>query len=181
MKKYPKSLIILTLIVLIFMAGITFSAFRSGANLTSSDQNIAKFIFNTKITDEISLPIVDLIPGSTQIFNFAVTNSNDSTVSDVNIEYQLTIKTPHLMPTNITLYEIVDNAEEQILICDENYDRNLDNEIVCNTSLKTINYTANTVHNYRLYVNLPNIYNQPVYQNLVDYINIDIKSQQKKE
>jgi len=181
MKAKSKLLIILIIIIIIFIAGITYSAFKSNANLESSDQNIAKFIFNAKVTDEISLPIIDLKPGVIQAFNFAVTNSSELGTSDVNIDYQMTIKTPHFMPTNINLYQIIDSQEKLILTCDENYDRNLDNEIVCNAPLQTINYLNNTIHNYKLYVDIPVTYNQPIYQNLIDYINIDIKSQQKME
>jgi hypothetical protein len=149
--------------------------------MVSNEQDVAKFVFNAQNLDQIQLPIVDLNPGDNKEYTFAVSNDYSGTLSDVTIEYQMTIETYHLIPLIIGLYKVDGGSEELILTCDELYTRNSENELICNSSTQEMGYSAIKLDNYKLKVTFPSQYNGEVYSDLVDYINIEIKSWQKTE
>lgn len=180
-KKYKVLIIILGSILLLLCVGITYSFFHSSAISSNADQNIAKFVFNAKSQDQIQLPLINLNPGDNQEYTFSVSNNNSESISDITVEYRLTIKTYHLVPLNIKLYKIIDDNPELVLTCDETYTRNDNNEIVCNSPTQEMGYNSEKLENYRLDVTFPEEYNDSTYSDLVDYINIEIKSWQKLE
>lgn len=180
-KKY-KILIILFILALTFCAGITYSIFHSNTTMTSVNQNIAKFVFNAEDLDELEFSLVDLNPGDSKEYSFSVSNNYLGKLSAVAINYQMTIKTYHLVPLGIELYKInEDETEELIVLCDETFTRNEQNELICNTPMQEMGYSSEELDNYKLKVNFSNEYDQEKYSNLIDYVNIEIKSWQKIE
>ena len=161
-------------IVLICGSGITYSLFTSSSRLVAN-QKIAQFVFNATKTDVIELPIATLNPGAKSEYKFQVTNNIDNKRSDVTIKYQMTIKTFHFMPLEINLYK--ENEKTPLLTCEES-SRNTDNEVVCNTEVQTMDYKLNATDNYKLVIEFPEEYNDDSYTDLVDYIDIEIKSWQ---
>lgn len=161
-------------IVLICGSGITYSLFTSSSRLVAN-QKIAQFVFNATKTDVIELPLANLNPGAKSEYKFQVTNNIDNKRSDVTIKYQMTIKTFHFMPLEINLYK--ENEETPLLTCEES-SRNTDNEVVCNTEVQTMDYKLNATDNYKLVIEFPEEYNDDSYTDLVDYIDIEIKSWQ---
>ena len=161
-------------IVLICGSGITYSLFTSSTKVVAN-QKIAKFVFNAAKTDVIELPISNLNPGEKAEYTFQVTNNIDNKRSDVTIKYQMTIKTFHFMPLEINLYK--ENEGTPLLTCEES-SRNTDNEVVCNTEVQTMDYKLNATDNYKLVIEFPEEYNDDSYTDLVDYIDIEIKSWQ---
>lgn len=160
---------------LIFSLGLTYSYFNSEVSYISVDQKLASFIFDTETLDRLELPLADLTPGETQEYNFSISNTKSNKTSDVTILYQLTILTPHFSPLIIQVYK----GNELIMTCDENYSRNSNNELVCNTSVFELSHSGENVDNYKLRVTFDSRYNDLSYSNLIDYINIEIKSYQK--
>lgn len=180
MKKKYKMLIILSILILVvFGSGMTYSIFHSGADLNSTDQDIAKFIFNTESLDQLQLSLINLNPGDTNEYPFSISNSKAGVLSNVSVEYQMTIKTYHLVPLIIELYKLNGETEELILTCDETYTRSSQNELICNTPNQEMLHASEQLDNYKLKVQFPSEYNDETYANLVDYINIEIKSWQK--
>lgn len=171
--KYKILLIVFMMISLVFCFGITYSIFYSETNM-NTDQRLAKFIFNTENLDILQFPLINLKPGDEDNYSFAVSNYQ-SGVSDVTVEYQLIIKTYHLIPLVIELYK----DDELILTCDEASTRNSDNELVCTTSNITMSHTSENLDNYNLKVSFPTEYNDDIYSQLIDYIKMEIKSWQK--
>lgn len=172
-------MILIAAVMLVFSLGITYSFFTSNAS-GSANQNIARFIFNTESLEQLQIPLIDLKPGTNEDYLFSVSNNYLEHTSEVSIKYLLTIKTYHIVPLSIELYKIGDE-EELILTCDENHTRNDQNELVCNTQEQIMNHSTSRLDNYKLKVIFPNEYNSSVYADLVDYINIEIKSWQITE
>ena len=171
----------ITLIILfgflnILLVGVTYSFFTSEAGFFAN-QDIAKFVFNAEETSTISVPITDLNPGDSASYTFEVTNNVDDVVSQVSINYQCIIKTYHLMPLEIKLFK-TGSVEELILTCDETFSRDEDNQLVCNSIVQQMAYDNKVSHDYRLDIKFPDEYNSEDYANLVDYIDIDIRSWQ---
>lgn len=178
--KYKILLILFGLTLFVSCLGITYSIFNSNTNLTSTNQSIAKFVFNAENLNEIQIPLVDLNPGDLKEYNFSVSNTKEEVLSNVTIEYQMTIKTYHFMPLDIKLYK-KGEVEELLLTCDESTSRNLQNEIICVTTVEEISHLSEKLDDYVLKVSFPSNYSNLVYSNLVDFINIEIKSWQKIE
>lgn len=170
--------ILISLFIVMFFTfgiGITYSYFNSDVQLNSVDQRLAKFIFDTETLDRLELPLIDLTPGQTEEYNFSIGNGSNDSLSDVTIEYQLTILTPHFTPLIIELYK----DEDLIMSCDETYSRNDNNELVCNSSIQELSHDEEALDNYTLRVTFDSLYGDEEYSNLIDYINIEIKSYQK--
>jgi len=177
MKK--KIFIIIGIFILtLFGAGITYSFFHSSTSLNTNDQNIAKLIFNTASLDELNISLENFNPGDSREYTFSVSNTFEDKTSDVTVEYQLTIKTYHFMPLVIKLYSVTE-SEEEILNCDETFSRNEFNELVCNSPLRTIAYDKETPDDYKIKIDFPSEYSGEEYTNLVDFIDVEVRSYQK--
>ena len=162
--------------LVILQIGVTYSFFTSKSSLFAN-QEIAKFVFNAEETSTISVPITDLNPGDTVSYSFDVTNNVDEVISQVNIKYQCIIKTYQLMPLEIKLFK-TGEVEELILTCDESFGRDENNQVICNSIVQSMAYDNKVSDSYRLDVKFPSLYNDAVYSDLVDYIDIDIRSWQ---
>ncbi len=161
--------------------GATYSYFRSDIKLSSNNINFAKFIFNSSVVESFELPLDNLFPGSNNEYLFSVTNNERGTVSDVDTEYIITIKTYHFIPLDITLYSIEDEAYTLVLDCnEEEYDRDDKNVLICSTDSLTLNYDTMKTDEYKLAISFPSEYNDLEYQNLVDFIELNINSEQKR-
>ena len=185
MKSKSKVLVVLLVLTFItFTSGLTYSFFHSNSTLNSNNHNIAKLIFNTELLDKIELPLVDLKPGFSETYEFSITNSQDDKTSDVTLDYQLVIKTFQLVPLKIYLYKIeLENEEEKeelIIDCNSSASRDKDtNEVICNTDVMSLVHSKENQDKYKIKVEFPKEYNDEIYSNLVDYINIEAKSWQK--
>ena len=173
------TLFLVILVLTIFGTGITYSVFTSDT-LVNANQKIAKFIFNAEPVDELQLSLTGMYPGVTKEYQFSVSNNSSGKTSNVTLNYNMTIKTYHFMPTTIKLYDVNGEVEELVINCDEKaYTRNDSNELVCNTKTFEMPYSDSILHNYKLEVAFPSTYSSQEYTDLVDYINIEINSWQK--
>ena len=172
-----KKIIIISIaaFLILLIAGATYSYFVSNANMTSTNQHIAKFIFNSDSLDHLEIPLNGLKPGDVKEYEFEVSNNTDHVISDVNINYTLSLLTPHYMPLNIELYK----DDTLLMTCDESYERNNQNELVCETETQELDYHEEVNDSYKLRITFDSNYNSLEYANLIDYLNIEIRSYQK--
>lgn len=177
--KYRILIILSVLIMFTTYYGLAYSFFNSDSTLDPSDKNIAKFIFNSESLDQFQLSLIDLYPGDTKEYEFSVSNSNLEIRSDVSVEYQMTFKTYHFIPLIIELYKLNGESEELILTCDETFSRSDQNELICDAPIQDMAYSSEGLDNYKVKVKFPNEYNDETYSDLVDYLNIELKSWQK--
>lgn len=173
--RYKIMMVLLIIVFFVLSLGLTYSYFNSSSNLNTVDQRLAHFVFDTETLDRLELPLIDLTPGVVNSYNFSISNTSDEVTSDVTIEYELTILTPHFTPLIIQLYK----EDELVLTCDETYSRNNNNELVCNLSAQELSHDDEYTDDYVLRVTFDGNYNDEMYSNLIDYINIEIKSYQK--
>lgn len=177
MKK--KIFIIMFLLVgLVLSVSLTYSVFNDKTKLASKNHSFAKFIFNTEIKDEIDIALTDLKPGTTKEYTFSVSNSKDSDKSNISIEYIITLNTYHFIPLSIKLYSL-NNGEELLMDCNEESSRNSTNKLECSIDKKELSHLNNKEDKYKLVIYFDENYNSYEYSNLVDYINLSIKSWQK--
>ena len=178
--KIKLAIILVTSVLLVCGVGITYSLFTSKGNL-HVDQKIAKFVFNAKKTDTIQLPITDLNPGDEASYNFQVTNNLNNKKSEVTVNYEIILKTYNFMPLDINLYKVDGDSDELIVNCNE-YKFSRDQttkQVVCNAEVAELSHNNELSDDYRLDVSFPKQYNSSEYSELVDHIEIQIKSWQK--
>ena len=173
--KYKILIVLFVIVFLILSSGLTYSYFNSNVDYISIDQKIASFVFDTETLDRLELPLFDLKPGQTNEYNFSVSNTKETKTSDVTILYQLSILTPHFSPLIIELYK----GNNLVMTCDENYSRNSNNELVCNTEVFELSHSSSNTDDYKLRITFDSRYNDILYTNLIDYLNIEIRSYQK--
>lgn len=175
--RYRVIIIVILFSLIICFSKITYSLFTSETSFSLENMEIAEFIFETKRTNHIELDFMDLKPGDANEYYFEVTNTKDNIITNVTTEYQITIKTFHFMPLLIELYK--DNVN--VMICNEDYSRNEDNALVCNSDIWEMPHNSTATEKFKLKVSFPKEYNSYDYTELVDYIDIDISSWQKIE
>lgn len=173
--KYKILIVLFILMFIVFGSGITYSYFNSSTTFNSVNQKIAGFVFDAETLDRLELPLMDLTPGASEEYEFSVSNTSSNKTSDVTILYQLTLLTPHYTPLIIQLYK----GNTLVMTCDENYSRNSNNELVCNSPQQELTHSNAHTDNYKLKVTFDSRYDGLEYSNLIDYINIEIKSYQK--
>lgn len=179
MKKKYKLLLMIAIAIGIFAGiGVTFSLFHSETP-SNMNQNIAKFVFNSKTLDELNLSLIDIKPGEIKEYNFSIANSEGEIISDVLVEYQISLKTYHFIPLEIELYKVTTEGDVLLVNCDETYARNLNNEILCNTDIQQLNHTTTQSNDYKLIIDFPIEYNNTIYTNLMDFLDLEINSWQK--
>ena len=173
--KYKVLIILILFCFILCFSKITYSLFRSESAFFVGNTEIAEFIFDAQSTNHIELDFGDLKPGDSKDFSFQVSNTKDNNITNVTTEYQITIKTFHFMPLLIELYK----DDEVVMVCDEKFSRNIENSLVCNSSVWEMGHNDSKVDNFKVKVTFPAIYNSYEYTELVDYIDIDISSWQK--
>ncbi len=157
--------IILLIIILTMMIATYFLFF----NKEQEEQELfATLKYQSENLETIIVPMDTITPGSQNEYDFTVETTKD------NIYYEIIIKTYHFLPTNISLYKVDEKESETLIyICDENFKRNSNNEIVCQTNeLKYINDASK----YKVKISLDSIYNTPEYLEVIDFIDISINS-----
>ncbi len=180
--KYKILVALIILTILLFGTGITYSIFFSSSKLSVNNQQIAQFIFETEKLNHVELAINDIVPGESEEYLFSVTNVLEDKISNVTVEYQITIETFHFMPLEIKLYKLNgDDTETLVMNCDETYARNESNILVCNAPIEQMSYQEGTLDNYKLVVSFPSTYSDISYADLVDFLDLEINSWQKTQ
>lgn len=181
MKKKKIILILLIVYILIFGVNTTYSMYKSGSD-SDVELSFAKIIFNNQELNNVSLPINNLIPGESLEYQFMVSNNKDGNVSEITIGYSIVIETFNIIPANIKLYNI--NDETPIIECNnENFNRNTENKLICNSENFELKYNEEKTNNYKLVISIDE-YDQnnevwsEEYSDLIDFIDIKINSWQ---
>lgn len=173
-----KKISIIVLLLFIILGGkITFSTYTSNTK-TTTDLSLANFVVDAKKLDHIDVDLSEINPGDTIKYLFSVSNGSQEKASDVTIVYNIIVKTMHFMPINIELY---DKEDKLIMNCDESYNRNAGNELVCMTDDIEMSYLEDVKHDYYLNIEFPTEYSSYEYASLIDYLNVQIKSHQKMD
>jgi hypothetical protein len=152
-------------------------------SLENNDIAYAKFIFNSKKTDDIELDISNLLPNSSLKYTFQVSNTSNNKKSDVSIKYKIYIESYRVIPLTFKIY-LKSDPTNIILLCDNNSNITSDNMYLCTTNDLVLDYEEDTNKDYILEVIFPekdenDDYWSEDYSNLVDYVNVKIKSWQK--
>lgn len=112
------------------------------------------------------------------IFEFTIGNQDGIETAEVDLEYELTLKTTTNLPLTFELYKNETNViKENNIITDEygTYFR------IITTEKEVLPYTQGTTNLYQLVVQFPANYNQEKYQDIIELLEITVNAQQVTE
>lgn len=131
--------------------------------------------------NDINIP--DLIPSTeAYIYNFTISNSDGENVAEVDLQYDLYIKTTTNLPLNYSLYlnedytnpESTNIFESEELITDEygTFYRKV------SIPTRKLYYEQPVTDKYTLVIEFPIIYNNSLYENCIESIELIVDSKQ---
>lgn len=162
---------------LLFVTPIALSKYEQTATSTAN-VGIAFYLLNADYyTSDVKL--LNLKPqDDPYIYTFKIANFKDARQSEVNLTYDLSIKTTTNLPLTFALYMNYDTNNN--IITGDNTAADADGTYfrILTTDQIELLYTNKTENIYTLYVYFPSTYNNLKYQDLVDNIEIDVDSKQ---
>lgn len=176
-KLYIKLIILIVcLIIVIQIFAITISRFESNSN-SKADVDIAFYVLNEDY-QTLNLTLNDIVPRKEPyIYNFTVSNEKDGNVAEVDIEYELNVRTTTNLPLEIKLYKTENN--NPIMATKET----VKDEYQTIFNIFTMNkyifyYDTPKTDSYTLTVNFPEEYNSENYQDITELIEVNIDAKQ---
>lgn len=173
-------ILLLCFFVVIRMFTLTLSKFQS---ITKSNPNIdiAFYVFKEDY-QTMQLNLGSIIPRSDPyIYHFSVSNTDGINTAEVNMKYNLKIKTTTNLPIDYVLYLEDNNEKKEISVITNNkvekdeygtYFR------IIETEDRIFYYTKPETNIYKLVITFPEIYNSINYENIIESIEILVDSKQ---
>lgn len=112
------------------------------------------------------------------IYEFTIGNQDGIETAEIDLEYELTLRTTTNLPLTFELYKNETNViKENNIITDEygTYFR------IITTEKEFLPYTQGTTNLYQLVVQFPANYNQEKYQDIIELLEITVNAQQVTE
>lgn len=165
MKKKMLIMLIMTMFgsfLCVNYASGTFSRYVSSSS-SEPTVNVAVPIFNTSI-ESLLVPLDEMYPGQTKTYNFSVSNYSGNKRSDVTLDYVINIERSTNMPVTVELYKNGINTNVLTNYASPTY---------------TMSHGTDALDNYQLVINWPSQYDDEVYANLTEYMQIVISANQK--
>lgn len=161
----------------------TFSSYVSDASIEITS-NYAAYIFEPKRLS-FNLETDGIIPSDTPyVYRFTVSNFNDIRKSDVDLSYQISIRTTTNLPLTYRLYyeKNYNEAGSQNIIDESTEIQDEDgawyHNLVSNQTF-SMPYKTNTTHTFYLVIDFPIMYsNKIMYEGMIDNIEIILDSKQ---
>lgn len=169
MSKTNKILLTLGITTIIFILGYGLIKSYSKYNNNIEGQatvDAAVGITKDNMFQTLNVELDSIVPGDTKTYNFAVTNYDTSTskLNEVTMEYTIEIEKSDNIPVDIVLYK--DSVNTNIL----------DNDL--KTSGQRFGFSEEQTHNYSLIISWDSSNNSYEYNDLTDYLDIKIHSEQ---
>lgn len=181
-KIFKLVLLIFIIIFLVCIIPFTKSKYES-TSVTTFKNEVAIYLFETSFKN-IDITIPDLSPSEKPyIYNFTISNSDGTNISEVNIEYELYIKTTTNLPLQYELYlnEDYTNPNSTNLFKNEKIEKDEYGTFYRKIGIdkRYFGYEQIETDIYTLVINFPVEYNNALYENCIESIELIIDSKQK--
>ncbi|OKZ56412.1 MAG: hypothetical protein BHV99_05550 [Clostridium sp. 26_21] len=180
LKRLYIKLVILILCFFVFVRIVTLvlSKYESEAKSTAN-VDVAFYLINEDYKT-MTLNLESIFPqNDAYIYNFSVGNIEKNKTAEIDIIYNLTIRTTTNLPLTFELYEMIGTGKKNIIKTntieqDEygTYFRKI------TTDSEELYYKQPKTNLYQLIVSFPENYNTTNYQNILDVLEINVDSQQ---
>jgi len=183
-RKLKKNIFLITIILILIYVIVsnTLSLYESNSNSTANLEIAFSILKEDYYGKEVSLG--KLIPrDEPYVYTFSISNNDGTNIAEVNMDYDLKIRSTTNLPLRYELYKNenynTEGAQNIILkneiLPDEygTYFRTLETEI------ESFGYTQKQTNIYNLVVYFPTEYNSIEYQDLIESIEIIIEAKQR--
>lgn len=172
--------IIISFIMLLFLIKVTpasLSKYQNEANSVAS-AGVALYLLNADYYTA-SINLNSLEPkDEPYVYTFKIANFKDKERSDTDLTYDLSLVTTTNMPITLELYKNYDTNNSVITNAVTEKDADGTYFRKYQTATETFKYNLDQENIYTLYVYFPKEYNNPLYQDLIEYIKIEVDSKQ---
>lgn len=183
LKRLYAKLIILILCLLI-IARIFVLVLAKYESISNSYANvgIAFYLFKEDYKT-MTLNLAELLPqDNVYVYDFTIGNQDGEEMAEVDIEYELILRTTTNLPLTYELYMNENYTDEGAtnIITQDNIA--LDEKGTYFRTMKTdkinLSYKQGTTNLYQLVVHFPANYNQEIYQDIIELLEINVNAQQ---
>lgn len=174
-------ILILCFFVLIRIVTLVLSKYESEAQ-SIANVNIAFYLLKEDYK-KMTLNLDSLFPqNDAYIYTFTIGNQDGTKTADIDLVYDLTIRTTTNLPLTYNLYknqEYTDSEAQNIIKTDtiEQDEYNTYFKIMT-TETENLNYKEPKTNTYQLVINFPENYNTINYQNIIESIELNVNSHQ---
>lgn len=174
------TILLLCLFIVIRMFTLTVSRFQSKTN-SNPNIDIAFYLLKEEYKS-MQLNLGTIIPRSEPyIYYFSISNTDGVNTAEVNMNYNVKIKTTTNLPLSYALYLEDSETNEEINIITNNkvekdeYDTYFR---ILETEDRIFYYTKPETNVYKLVITFPEIYNTIEYQNIIESVEILVDAKQ---
>ena len=179
---YAKLIIlVLSLLIIARIFVLVLSKYESISN-SYANVDIAFYLLEEDYKT-MALNLASLLPqDNAYIFEFSIGNQAGDEIAEIDLEYELTLRTTTNLPLTYQLYmnqQYTDDGATNII--KENtvdYDENGTYFRTMTTDKITLPYTKGVTNLYQLVVYFPANYNQEIYQDIIELLEINVNGQQ---
>jgi len=173
-------ILLLCFFVVARMFTLTLSKFQS---VTQSNPNIdIAFYILKEDYQTMQLNLGSIIPRSEPyIYYFSVSNTDGVNTAEVNMKYNIKIRTTTNLPIDYALYIQDNETQEEINAIINNTTQKDEYGTyfrIIETQDKTFYYTKSETNVYKLVITFPEIYHSIEYENIIESIEILVDSKQ---
>ena len=176
-------LIILILCVLIIarLFVLVLSKYESISN-SYANVDIAFYILKEDYKT-MTINLASLLPQEDEyVFEFSIGNEEDGEIAEVDLEYELTLKTTTNLPLTYKLYmneqytdETATNIIKENNVSSDEYGTYFR---TMTTDKITLPYAQGKTNVYQLVINFPANYNEEIYQDIIELLEITVNAHQ---
>lgn len=127
--------------------------------------------------------LASLLPqDNAYVFEFTIGNEDAGQIAEVDLQYELTLRTTTNLPLTYELYMNQQHTDEDAIniIAEDNIE--LDEQgtyfRIMKTEKEQLSYKQGTTNLYQLIVHFPANYNQEIYQDIIEMLEITVDAQQ---
>ena len=179
---YAKLIIlVLSLLIIARIFVLVLSKYESISN-SYANVDIAFYLLEEDYKT-MTLNLASLLPqDNAYTFEFSIGNQAGDEIAEIDLEYELTLRTTTNLPLTYQLYmnqQYTDDGATNII--KENtvdYDENGTYFRTMTTDKITLPYTKGVTNLYQLVVYFPANYNQEIYQDIIELLEINVNGQQ---
>lgn len=183
LRRLYMKLVILVLCLLI-IARIFVLVLSKYESISDSYANVdIAFYLLKKDYKTMTINLASLLPqDNAYTFEFSIGNQAGEEIADVDIEYELTLRTTTNLPLTYELYmnEIYTEADATNIIKENKVVQDEDGTYfrTITTEKETLLYTQGKTNIYQLVVYFPANYNHEQYQDIIELLEINVNAQQ---
>lgn len=174
-------ILILCFFIVLRIFALVLSKYESVAD-SSADVDIAFYLLKEDY-QTMTTNLAAIVPrDNAYVFNFSIGNQDGEKKAEVDLTYDLTIRTTTNLPLTYDLFmnQQYDDTDAVSIIKENTISQDEDNTYfrTITTEPVTLKYTTGTTNLYQLVVYFPKDYNNENYQDIIEALEITVNSKQ---